>query len=272
MTLLFQLTFMVYLFATATYLVFFFNLNERLRRLARYSMIAAGFAHLAYTVARYFVGGHTPITNNHEAVSFFALAVTWGYLFYRFKYSVKNFGVFVSPVITLLMLVAALSSQDFNELPPALQSLWLPIHASIAILANGFLALAFSGGIMYLLQEREIKKKRFGFFYSRLPSLEALDNLNRYSLATGFPLLTLGIITGSVWAKQAWGSYWQWDPKETWSLITWFLYAAILHLRFTAGWRRRRAAIMAIIGFMAALFTLWGVNFLLVGGLHSYAG
>jgi cytochrome c-type biogenesis protein CcsB len=169
------------------------------------------------------------------------------------------------------MLIAAFSSREIVPLPPALKSAWLTVHASIAIMANGFLALAFCGGIMYLLQERELKKKRFGLFYTRLPSLDALDNLNNHCLAVGFPLLTLGIITGSIWAKQAWGAYWQWDPKETWSLITWLLYAALLHQRFTVGWRGRRAAIMTIIGFLAAMFTLWGVTYLL-GGAHSYVG
>ncbi len=271
MTILFNLALGVYVFAALSYLVFFGNDNKKIRTLARAAVIAAGVLHLLYTVTRMAKAGHTPITNNHEAVSFFALSVTWGYLSFRWRYRVKNFGVFVSPIIVALMLVAMFSSQEVVELPPALQSLWLPVHASIAVMANGFLALAFSGGIMYLLQEREIKKKKFGLFYHRLPSLESLDNLNRHCLAVGFPLMTLGIITGSVWAKQAWGTYWQWDPKETWSLITWFIYAAILHQRFTAGWRRRRAAIMAIIGFAAALFTLWGVNFIL-GGVHSYAG
>jgi len=169
------------------------------------------------------------------------------------------------------MLIATFSSREIIPLPPALKSAWLPVHASIAIMANGFLALAFCGGIMYLLQERELKKKRFGLFYTRLPSLDALDNLNNHCLAVGFPLLTLGIITGSIWAKQAWGTYWQWDPKETWSLITWLLYAGLLHQRFTVGWRGRRAAIMTIIGFLAAMFTLWGVTYLL-GGAHSYVG
>ncbi|MBU0674837.1 MAG: c-type cytochrome biogenesis protein CcsB [Proteobacteria bacterium] len=271
MILIFQLTFFLYLFAAATYLVFFFNQNDRLRTMARITTITAGVIHLTYTAARFIHSGHTPITSNHEAVSFFALAVTWGYLSFRWRYKVKNFGVFVSPIVAVLMFVASRASQQLTELPPALQSLWLPVHASIAVMANAFLALAFCGGIMYLLQEREIKNKKFGLFYSRLPSLEALDNLNRHCLAVGFPLMTLGIITGSIWAKQAWGAYWQWDPKETWSLITWFIYAAILHQRFTAGWRRRRVAIMAIIGFASALFTLWGVNFLLEG-LHSYAG
>ncbi|MEW6595395.1 MAG: c-type cytochrome biogenesis protein CcsB [Thermodesulfobacteriota bacterium] len=268
---LFQLTLLAYLLATITYLVYFFSQNKRVRSGARGLLLAAGVLHTGYIVARYLASGHTPIASNHEAVSFFAWSLTWGFLSFRWRYQVKNFGVFVTPLITLLMGIAALSSQHIVELPPALQSYWLPVHASIALLANGFMALAFCGGIMYLLQERQIKKKHFGLFYSRLPSLEALDNLNQHCLAIGFPLLTLGIVTGSIWAKQAWGAYWQWDPKETWSLITWFIYAAIIHQRLTVGWRRRRAAIMAIVGFSAVLFTLWGVNFLL-GGAHSYAG
>lgn len=270
MKLLFSITLIVYILATVTYIIYFFNQKKQVRRLARIILPVAGVLHISYLVVRYIAAGHTPLTNNHEAVSFFAFSVTWGFLSFRWRYQVKNFGVFVSPIITMLMIIAAFSSKEIAELPPALQSRWLPVHATIAIVANGFLALAFSGGIMYLLQEREIKNKRFGLFYSRLPSLEALDSLNRHCLAVGFILMTLGIISGSIWAKQAWGAYWQWDPKETWSLITWFIYAAILHLRFTVGWRRRRAAIMAIIGFAAALFTLWGVNFLL-GGIHSYA-
>ena len=271
MTLLFQLTFYLYLFVTVSYLVFFVNQNKRVRTLARYGMVLAAVSHLAYTVVRFLVVGYTPITSNHEAVSFFALAICWSYLSFRWRYQVKNFGVFVSPIIMVMMVVAAFSSQQATELTPVMQSLWLPVHASIAVVANSFLALAFCGGIMYLLQEREIKGKRFGLFYSRLPSLEALDNLNNHCLTIGFSLLTLGIITGSLWAKQAFGAYWQWDPKETWSLITWFLYAAILHQRFTAGWRRRKAAIMAVAGFLVVLFTFWGVNFML-GGIHSYAG
>jgi len=271
MTFLFQLTLFVYILATIAYLGYFFTQDKKIRTTARSLLYGAGLLHTVYLVYRYVEAGHTPLTCNHEAVSFFALAMTWGFLSFRWRYQVKNFGTFVTPVITGLMLVAAFSDNRVNPLPPALQSLWLPVHASIAIIANAFLALAFCGGVMYLLQEREIKKKRFGLFYSRLPSLESLDNLNQHCLAIGFPMMTLGIITGSVWAKQAWGTYWQWDPKETWSLITWFIYAAILHQRFALGVRRRRAAIMAIVGFVAVLFTLWGVSFLL-GGVHSYVG
>lgn len=270
MSLLFLFTLAIYAFSSISYLAYFFSKNEKIRSASRITLVIAGLLHTVYLVHRFFQDGHTPITTNHEAVSFFAWCLTWGFLTFRWRYQVKNLGTFVSVLITILMTISLFSSHAIHKnLPPALQSNWLPVHASIALMANAFLALAFCGGIMYLLQEHEIKKRRFGIFYDRLPSLETLDNLNQHCLAVGFPLLTLGIITGSIWAKQAWGAYWQWDPKETWSLITWLLYAALLHFRFTMGWRRRRAAIMAVIGFAAALFTLWGVSFLMKG-LHTY--
>ncbi len=268
--LLFQVSFFVYILAVAAYIVFFCNQQSQIRKIARGIFLTGGVLHTLNIIARYVEAGHTPITSQHETISFFAWSVAWGYLSFRWRYTVKNFGTFVSALTVVLMLIATTSSREILPLVPALQSLWLPVHAAIALTADGFLALAFIGGVMYLLQEREIKKKRFGLFYTRLPSLDALDKLNHHCLSIGFPLLTLGIITGSIWAKQAWGAYWHWDPKETWSLITWFLYAALLHQRFTLGWRGRRAAIITIIGFLAMLFTLWGVTYFL-GGVHSYA-
>jgi len=271
MSLLFLFTYTVYVLATISYQVYFWTQHERIRSASRIVLLLAMILHTVHLVHRYFQAGHTPITTNHEAVSFFAWSMAVGFLSFRWRYNVKNLGTFASLSITALMTIALFSSPEVRTLPPALQSKWLPIHASIALMADAFLALAFCGGIMYLLQEREIKKRRFGIFYNRLPSLETLDTLNQHCIAVGFPLLTLGIITGSIWAKQAWGAYWQWDPKATWSLITWLLYAALLHFRFTMGWRRRRAAIMSVIGFGAALFTLWGVSYLLEG-LHAYVG
>jgi cytochrome c-type biogenesis protein CcsB len=269
--LLFQITLFAYILATSGYTVYFWSQRKEVRTAARRILIGAGVLHTLYLIVRYFEAGHTPLSNHHETISFFALSLTWGYLSFHWRYNVRNLGTFVSPLITILMLIATFSSREITPLPPVLKSLWLPVHASIAIMAYGFLALAFCGGIMYLLQERELKKKRFGLFYARLPSLEALDQLNSHCLAVGFPLLTLGIITGTIWSKQTWGTYWQWDPKETWSLVTWLFYAALLHQRFTVGWRGRRAAIMTIIGFSVAMFTLWGVTYLL-GGVHSYVG
>ncbi len=268
--LLFNSVLVVSFVASAMYLVFFFSQREKLRRIARMIFLGSGILQSLYIFSRYIIAGHTPITSQHEAVVFFAWSVTWAYLSFHWRYSVRNFGTFVSMLVLIMLLIAATVSRQFHPLAPALQSLWLPVHAGVAVMAYGFLALAFCGAIMYLLQERELKSKKFGFFFSRLPSLDSLDQLNNHCLTAGFGLLTLGIITGSVWARQAWGTYWHWDPKETWSLITWFLYAAQIHQRFTLGWRGKRAAVMSIIGFSAVIFTLWGVNYLL-GGVHSYA-
>jgi cytochrome c-type biogenesis protein CcsB len=268
--LLFQSVLGVTFIAAAAYLVFFVKQDKRIRKIARLILIFSGILQTLHIISRYILAGHTPITSQHEAVVFFAWATTWAYLSFRWRYTVKNFGTFVSLLIFCLLLIASFSSRDFTPLLPALQSMWLPVHAGVSIIAYGFLSLAFCGGLMYLLQERELKRKKFGYFFSRLPSLDALDQLNNHCLTAGFVFLTLGILTGSIWARQAWGTYWQWDPKETWSLITWFLYLVQLHQRFTVGWRGRKAAIMAIAGFAAVVFTLWGVTYLL-GGIHSYA-
>lgn len=268
--LLFQSVLAATFVATAVYLVFFVNQNPKTRKIARMILIASGILQTLYIGSRYLIAGNTPITSQHEAVVFFAWSTTWAYLSFRWRYTVKNFGTLVSLLIFILLVISSLSPRHITPLLPALQSAWLPIHAGVSIVAYGFLSLAFCGGLMYLLQERELKNKTFGYFFSRFPSLEALDQLNNHCLTAGFVFLTLGIVTGSVWARQAWGTYWQWDPKETWSLITWFLYLVQIHQRFTVGWRGKRAAVMAIVGFGAVIFTLWGVTYLL-GGVHSYA-
>ncbi|MFH1124666.1 MAG: cytochrome c biogenesis protein CcsA, partial [Pseudomonadota bacterium] len=123
--------------------------------------------------------------------------------------------------------------------------------------------------IMYLLQENQIKKKKFGSLYSRLPSLETLDSINRLSLMYGFAFLTVGMVTGAVYAQYALGSYWRWDPKEVWSLIAWIIYAILLHERLAVGWRGRRAAIMAIFAFVVLIFTFIGVS-LWLSDYHSF--
>ena len=212
--LLFQSVLGVTFIAAAAYLVYFVSQNKKIRKIARLILLLSGILQTLHMVSRFILAGHTPITSQHEAVVFFAWATTWAYLSFRWRYTVKNFGTFVSILIFCLLLISSFSSRDFAPLLPALQSMWLPIHAGVSIIAYGFLSLAFCGGLMYLLQERELKSKKFGYFFSRFPSLDALDQLNNHCLTTGFVFLTLGIVTGSVWARQAWGTYWQWDPKE----------------------------------------------------------
>jgi cytochrome c-type biogenesis protein CcsB len=268
--LLFQAILGITFIAAAAYLVYFVSQNKDIRKVARIIMVVSGGMQTLYIVLRFVLAGHTPITSQHEAVFFFAWATTWAYLSFRWRYTVKNFGVFVSVLIFCLMVVSSFSEKKIDPLLPALQSTWLPIHGGVSLVAYGFLSLAFCGGLMYLLLERDLKSRKFGYIFSRFPSLDALDQLNNHCLTTGFIFLTIGIVTGSIWARQAWGTYWQWDPKETWSLITWFIYLVQLHQRFTVGWRGKRAAVMAVLGFAAVVFTLWGVTYLL-GGVHSYA-
>jgi len=268
--LLFQAILGISFIASAAYLVYFISQNKQIRKIARIIMVVSGILQTLYIILRFVLAGHMPITSQHEAVFFFAWATTWAYLSFRWRYSVKNFGTFVSALIFCLIVISSFSEKNIDTLLPALQSVWLPIHGGVSLIAYGFLSLAFCGGLMYLLLEREIKSKKFGYFFSRFPSLDSLDQLNNHCLSAGFTFLTIGIVTGSIWARQAWGTYWQWDPKETWSLITWFIYLVQLHQRFTVGWRGKRAAVMAVIGFTAVIFTLWGVTYLL-GGVHSYA-
>lgn len=257
--LLFQAVFTVTLVASAVYLVFFVSQNGKIRHVARTLLLISGLLQTLYIFSRYLLSGFTPITTLHEAVVFFAWSTTWAYLSFRWRYNVKNFGTFVALLIMLLIAAAATVSKEILPLPPVLQSFWLPLHAGVSLISYGFFSLAFCGGLMYLLQERELKSKRFGFFFTRLPSLDALDQLNSHCLAIGFIFMTLGIVTGCLWTRQAWGQYWHWGQKEIWSLIIWCVYLVQIHQRFTVGWRGKRAAVMAIVGFAIVLFTLWGV-------------
>lgn len=241
----------------ASYVVFFITQKNQIRKAARVLLTASWILQTGYIISRYLSVGNTPITTYHEAFFFFAWAMTAAYLSFRWRYTVKNFGTFVSLLIFALLVASAFASREIIPLEPALQSIWLPIHAGISLFAYGFLGLAFCGGLMYLLQERELKSRKLGYFFSRLPSLDALDQLNSHCLAVGFIFLTLGMISGILWSKQAWGTYWRWNPKEVCSLIIWFIYLAQIHQRFTVGWRGRRAALMNVGGFTVILITLW---------------
>jgi cytochrome c-type biogenesis protein CcsB len=266
----FKLASLFYLLGTLAYLAYILFLKEALSKLA-ITTVCIGFAtHTLALIIRYAEAGHTPVTNLHESLSFFAWMIIGVLLISNLKYKIKVLGAFLSPIALIIMFFAYALPKEIVPLAPVLKSFWHPFHVIFAFLGNAFFALAFCCGIMYLVQEHQLKSKRMGAITQRLPSLQVLDDLNYQSLTYGFPLLTLGIITGAIWAEYAWGRYWNWDPKETWSLITWLLYAALLHQRLTVGWRGRKAALMAIAGFFAVLFTFLGVN-LLLKGLHAYA-
>jgi cytochrome c-type biogenesis protein CcsB len=259
-----------YFLGALFYLFFIVTQKERGARLGRMFLLVGVVLHAAGFALRYADAGYTPITNLFESLSFFALAIAATFLVVEIRYNLRILGSFVAPLAFTFSVFAAFLPGEVAGLAPALNSYWLPIHVLLLFVGDAVFAVAFGAGIMYLLQEKQVKRKKMGAIFRRLPSLDVLDDINYRCLTIGFPLLTMGIITGSIWAEYAWGSYWSWDPKETWSLITWLLYAALLHGRLTVGWRGRKAAILAIVGFGAVLFTFLGVN-LLLPGLHSYS-
>jgi ABC-type transport system involved in cytochrome c biogenesis permease subunit len=203
--------------------------------------------------------GHAPLSNFYESLVFFSWSVCMLYLIYARKETKGLMGVFVMPAAFLLMAYASFSpgvDSRIQPLIPALKSNWLIIHVVTCFLGYAAFFLASSFGVVFLMSKGtgEIK--------------DSLANMLEKTLKAGFILFTFGIVTGSVWAHFAWGRYWGWDPKETWALITWFIYAAAIHVRIQDGTVSRRVAIMMILGLVSVLFTYFGVNYL--PGLHSY--
>ena len=213
--------------------------------------------------------GHAPLSNLYESLIFFSWIIMLVYLFIESKYKNRTIGAFATPLAFLALAYASLSpniSDKIQPLLPALKSNWLIAHVMTCFIGYAGFAIAFVTSIMYLFKARNPEKT--SLLIERMPAVKVLDELNHQLVMFGFLFLSAGIITGAVWANSAWGRYWGWDPKETWSLITWFVYATLLHARMMRGWRGRRIAYLSIGGFAAVMFTYFGVNYL--PGLHSY--
>lgn len=214
--------------------------------------------------------GHAPFSNMYESLVFFSWTVAALYIFVELKYKESIIGVFASPLIFLAIAYASFdpnTSSKIAPLVPALKSNWLIAHVITCFLGYAGFAVAFGFSIIYFVKPQDPQSESI---FSKLPSWELIDELTYQMVVFGFLFLTIGIITGAVWANSAWGKYWTWDPKETWSLITWLIYAVFLHLRIMKGWSGKSLAYISILGFFAVLFTYFGVNYLL-SGLHSYA-
>jgi cytochrome c-type biogenesis protein CcsB len=268
--LFFQVTVGLYIGGTLAYLSYLIVSHPRVARVGRLLLGGGFIVHGAALVLRYIEAGHVPVISLHESLSFFSFLLVGCFLLLRAYYTVEIMGAFVAPLALLLVIWAAVLPKDVIPLPVLFKSWWLPIHATFAFVGEAVFALASCAGAAYLMQERLLKSKRAAGLSQRLPSLEVLDEINYRALTIGFLLLTIGLVTGAVWAERAWGSYWRWDPKQNWSLATWLIYAILLHQRLAINWRGKKAAIMAIVGFGSVLFTFLGVN-LLLHGPHTYA-
>ena len=214
-------------------------------------------------IASYDLGyGHAPFSNLFESLVFFGWTLALVYLIIEWKTGLKVIGTFAMPLAFFSMLYAIWQDPSIKPLLPALKSNWLIAHVITCFLGYAGFGISMAFSLYYLLTGQGRKPN----------SHRALlvDDLIYQTVVIGFILLTAGIVTGSIWANSAWGNYWSWDPKETWSLITWLVYAAMLHSRYMRGWRGTRLALFSLFGFACVLFTYFGVNMLL-SGLHSYA-
>lgn len=267
---LFPLAFLLYILATFFYLASNFFRREKLTSYGSALALSGFLTHNLALILRTIETGHAPFTNMYESLSFLAWSTVLAMIVAEKVFRSYRLSAYLMLIVIALMALASspLMPKEAMPLVPALQSYWLWLHVSVTLLGEAFFAVAFVASILYLLA---LRKAKTGEKTEWSLNPEKLDSLSYRAVAIGFPLFTLGgLVFGMVWANIAWGSYWSWDPKEVWSLITWFVFALYLHTRIVMGWKGKRSALIAIIGFLAALFTYFGVNYLL-SGLHSYA-
>jgi cytochrome c-type biogenesis protein CcsB len=257
------ITTLLYAVGMVGYLIYVIRTEKVIHRIA-YGFLLAGFLSHTFGLAMLVSQiRQMPVTTLPQTFSLFAWAIVGSYLAFQLKFNIRILGTFVSPLAVVFMLLSSAIPGRAIPNSQLFKSFWLTVHVATMFIGMAIFALAFCAGIMYLLQERQIKSKSFGLLYRRLPSLEVLDSLNYVCLTFGFPLITIGVISGFVYAAAVWQSFWHWDPKEILSVVTWLIYAVLLHERLAVGWRGRRAAIMAIIGFSVILVTFVGTSVIL---------
>lgn len=290
--LFFSFSFAFYLLAALFYLGFWVFRKKWMGQTATALAVVTLLSTTMILVTRASEAGHAPFSNLYESMVLFVWAMNVGYLALEYRHRFKVIGAVVMTIEFLSMLAASLLPYRFKSvepLNPALQNKWhwmtdllrpigmdkyaigwLDFHVFTTFVGYAAFAISFGLSLMYLLKYMSESKGAGGSILAAFPDADTLDELSYRAIAWGFPFLATGIVSGAVWANYAWGTYWSWDPKETWSLITWFIYAAYLHARVTRGWRGKRAAYLSVAGFLAVIFLYWGVSFILPG-LHAYA-
>ena len=243
--------------------IYLLRRERRIDPFSHYILLAAAVLLLAVTIDRSIRIRFVAVTNTFESLVFFSAAIALVLFVYRLRSKDKaipyiNFGGTVVAIALLAIASSPIAPKDVVPPIPALQSYWLVLHVTLSFIGESFFVVAFICAIYYLASRNQERRK-------------SLDRLTYTTIAVGYPIFTAGaLIFGAVWAQTAWGTYWSWDPKETWALITWLVYTAYLHTRFVKKFRGKVSAVLAIVGFAFTMFTFFGVNYLLAG-LHSYA-
>jgi len=299
-----NIVFAVLLLAMIIYWInlLFFNDKLMLSSFGRINAIVANIVLFFILCSRWIVAGYFPLSNLYESLLFLTWTLLTVYLYVETKTNSRLIGAILIPVTLFISAFANLTlspeMQKSSPLVPALQSNWLMMHVSMMLLSYGTLIMGSLLCILFLVisgyQDIDLKSKDNSSLplynlmleyyetkivspassleiaeFGKLKLLQSLDNWSYRIIGLGFPFLTIGIISGGVWANEAWGSYWSWDPKETWALITWLVFATYLHARITKGWEGKKTAILGGLGFFVIWICYLGVNFL-GKGLHSY--
>jgi cytochrome c-type biogenesis protein CcsB len=283
MTWIFNLSLAGYFAALLLALANLFSDKRRFAAATTVVFAVGALIQTAYMITRWVAAGRAPFSNMFESLVLFVWALVVVYLALQLRRKIPVLAAGTALMAVLVLAYASTYETKIEPLMPALRSNWLTVHVFACFLGYGAVTVAMLSSAGYLW----VAKRRAGILPAQpseakesktqvgrqdaCPTLTALEAVTDKSIAFGFLFLTVGIISGAVWANSAWGTYWSWDPKETWSLITWFIYAIFLHCRFMRGWRGKGAAWISVIGFASVVFTYIGVNFLL-SGLHSYAG
>lgn len=260
-----KLCLLFYLISFLTSTSMIFKPTKFFKILAQSFTIFGMLAQLISIILRGLVVGRLPLSNVYEFIVLFSFCMALILLRFQRKIHSPYFSASILLLILIINTTAILMPQNTVPLAPALQSVWLQFHVLAAILAYGSFGVAFVMALLYLF----IFHSKKTIVDTDLSELNDLDRKILKIVFIGYLFMSLVLITGSVWAEQVWGSWWSWDPKETWALITWLIYTLYIHLRITMGYRGAKSAWVAVIGFLAVIFTLFGVTWLLPG-LHSY--
>jgi cytochrome c-type biogenesis protein CcsB len=264
--LFFEVSLLLYFLGTTLFLS---QLTGRLEAVSQTAFVVAGVAFFFHTLAlvsRMIEAGHIPLTSMHEALSFFSWALVLVFLVVELRYRIHILGSFILPLAFISLISAAALPKEIRALEPIFRNVWM--HVTLSLLGTVAFAIAFVAGLMYLIQEHLLKSKHRNALYHKLPALDFLDDLNGKAISFGFPLLTLGIITGALFAEFSRGSFLNWNAEQIGALGTWLFYLVVLLGRVTVGWRAKRAAYLTVLGFAGVIFTLVGV---LLKGQHPFA-
>ena len=265
---LFGLALLGYAVSTMAYAAWWISHSHWGERLARPALMAAVVLHGAAIALRWIEAGHVPLSNGFEAFSFYAWGLALVYLLFGARYAAL--GVFVTPLALSSIVVASVLPKGIEPLVPVLQSHWLPIHVGISFAAYAMFSLAFVAAVSYLLHLRTLERPGRWLWARQLPSLEALETLQRRTAIVGLVLMTGALISGSLWAEKAWGIVWPWEPQQVAALVTWLIYAFYFYARHNIGWRDRRTAWLLVGGFVSVILTFVGADLMMRDSRHSF--